>query len=85
MSRTGGLGRRLRLGMVGGGAGSLIGDSHRIASRMDDCYELAAGAFDIDPSVAERLRATSGCRPSAPTAPGGRCWKANAPARTAAT
>lgn len=54
MSGTGGLGRRLRLGMVGGGAGSLIGDSHRIASRMDDRYELAAGAFDIDP---ERGRA----------------------------
>src|SRR5271163_2565078 len=48
MIRSMGLGRRLRLGMVGGGATSLIGDSHRIASRMDDRYELAAGAFDID-------------------------------------
>jgi predicted dehydrogenase len=44
------LGRRLRLGMVGGGATSLIGDSHRIASRIDDRYELVAGAFDIDPA-----------------------------------
>jgi predicted dehydrogenase len=48
------LGRKLRLGMVGGGAGSSIGDSHRIASRLDDRFELVGGAFDIDP---ERGRA----------------------------
>jgi predicted dehydrogenase len=46
--------RKLRLGMVGGGAGSSIGDSHRIASRLDDRFELVGGAFDIDP---ERGRA----------------------------
>jgi len=45
-----GLGRRLRFGMVGGGATSLIGDSHRVASRMDGHYDLVAGAFDIDPA-----------------------------------
>jgi len=42
--------RKLRLGMVGGGYGSNIGDSHRIASRLDDRFELTAGAFDIDPA-----------------------------------
>ena len=41
--------RRLRLGMFGGGRGSLIGDSHRIAARIDARWELVAGAFDIDP------------------------------------
>ena len=37
-------GRRLRLGMVGGGPGAFIGAVHRIAARMDDRYELVAGA-----------------------------------------
>lgn len=42
--------RPLRLAMVGGGAGSLIGDSHRIAARLDGRWRLVAGAFDADPS-----------------------------------
>ncbi len=41
--------RRLRLGMVGGGQGSFIGAVHRIASRIDDRYELVAGALTSDP------------------------------------
>lgn len=36
---------RLRLGMVGGGRDAFIGGVHRIASRIDDHYELVAGAF----------------------------------------
>ncbi|MDA8248043.1 MAG: Gfo/Idh/MocA family oxidoreductase [Rhodospirillales bacterium] len=40
--------RRLRLGMVGGGRGALIGGVHRIAARMDDLYELVAGALSAD-------------------------------------
>lgn len=44
----GGLGRRLRLGMVGGGQGALIGPVHRMAARLDDRYELVAGAFSSD-------------------------------------
>ncbi|MBV9634860.1 MAG: Gfo/Idh/MocA family oxidoreductase [Methylobacteriaceae bacterium] len=55
--------RRLRLGMVGGGAGSLIGDSHRIASRLDERYELVAGALDIDPERGKRFAATLGIAP----------------------
>ncbi len=46
--------RRLRLGMVGGGEGAYIGGIHRYAARLDDHYELVAGAFDV---VAERGRA----------------------------
>ena len=38
----------LRYGMVGGGATSQIGDSHRAALRRDGYYELVAGALDID-------------------------------------
>lgn len=45
--------RRLRLGMVGGGQGALIGAVHRIAARMDDRYELVAGALSSDPMRAE--------------------------------
>jgi predicted dehydrogenase len=50
------LGRRLRLGMVGGGQGAFIGAVHRIAARLDDGYELVAGALSSDP---ERARASA--------------------------
>jgi predicted dehydrogenase len=40
--------RRLRLGMVGGGDGAFIGAVHRIAARIDDGYELVAGALSGD-------------------------------------
>ena len=44
--------RRLRLGMVGGGQGAFIGSVHRIAARLDDYYELVAGALSSDPTRA---------------------------------
>jgi predicted dehydrogenase len=44
--------RRLRLGMVGGGQGAFIGAVHRIASRIDDRWELVAGALSSDPARA---------------------------------
>ena len=40
---------RIRLGMVGGGRGAFIGAVHRIAARIDDQFELIAGAFSADP------------------------------------
>src|SRR6185369_8472149 len=40
--------RRLRLGMVGGGPGAFIGAVHRMASRLDDDYELVAAAPSSD-------------------------------------
>jgi predicted dehydrogenase len=40
--------RRLRLGMVGGGPDAFIGAVHRIAARLDDHYELVAGALSSD-------------------------------------
>src|SRR5258706_9917012 len=42
--------RRLRLGMVGGGPGAFIGAVHRLAARMDDRFELVAGALSSDPA-----------------------------------
>ncbi|MFM0516848.1 MULTISPECIES: Gfo/Idh/MocA family protein [Caballeronia] len=39
---------RVRLGMVGGGEGAFIGAVHRMAARLDDRYELVAGALSSD-------------------------------------
>jgi predicted dehydrogenase len=47
------LSRRLRLGMVGGGRGAFIGAVHRIAARLDDRWELVAGALSSDPERAK--------------------------------
>ncbi|MDO3383798.1 Gfo/Idh/MocA family protein [Gilvimarinus algae] len=44
---------RIRLGMVGGGRGAFIGAVHRIASRIDDKYELVAGALSSNPENAK--------------------------------
>jgi predicted dehydrogenase len=43
---------RLKLGMVGGGRGAFIGAVHRMAARLDDHYELVAGAFASEPARA---------------------------------
>lgn len=48
-----GTSRRLRLGMVGGGRGAFIGGVHRIAARLDDQYELVAGAFSSDSEIGQ--------------------------------
>lgn len=40
---------RIRLGMVGGGAGAFIGAVHRMAARLDDRFELVAGALSSTP------------------------------------
>ena len=47
------LGRRLRLGVIGGGPGSFIGTVHRSAARLDDYYDIVAGVLS---SNAERSR-----------------------------
>ncbi len=46
---------RIRLGMVGGGNDAFIGGVHRIASRIDDRFELVAGALSSTP---EKSRAS---------------------------
>jgi predicted dehydrogenase len=47
--------KRIRLGMVGGGMDAFIGAVHRIAARIDDRYELVAGALSSTP---EKSRAS---------------------------
>lgn len=44
---------RIRLGMVGGGNDAFIGAVHRIASRIDDHYELVAGALSSTPEKSQ--------------------------------
>jgi hypothetical protein len=41
---------KLRMGMIGGGEGSLIGPVHRMAARLDGMTELVSGASS-DPVV----------------------------------
>jgi predicted dehydrogenase len=45
---------RIRLGMVGGGEGAFIGGVHRFAARLDDQYELVAGALASSADKAQR-------------------------------
>jgi predicted dehydrogenase len=54
---------RIRLGMVGGGAGAFIGAVHRIAARLDDRFELVAGALSSDPERAMLSGAELGLTP----------------------
>jgi predicted dehydrogenase len=39
-------------GLIGGGEGSQIGATHRIAAGLDGAFRLAAGALDVDPARA---------------------------------
>jgi predicted dehydrogenase len=45
-------GRRVRIGMVGGGTDSYIGSTHLMAMRVDGLCEFVAGVMSIDPSIA---------------------------------
>jgi predicted dehydrogenase len=56
-------GRRLRLGMVGGGEGAFIGAVHRMAARLDDQWDLVAGALSSRPEVAHRSAEALGIAP----------------------
>mgnify|MGYP000932207320 CR=1 FL=1 len=42
--------RRIRLGMVGGSKGALIGPVHRAAARLDDRFEIVAAVLSSDPA-----------------------------------
>jgi len=46
---------RIRLGMVGGGSGAFIGGVHRMAARLDNQFELIAGALS---STADKSKAS---------------------------
>jgi predicted dehydrogenase len=62
--RSDGAQRRVRLGMVGGGEGAFIGGVHRIAARLDDHYDLVAGALSSEPARAQRSGAALGLDPA---------------------
>ncbi len=55
---------RIRLGMVGGGRDAFIGGVHRIASRIDDRFELVAGAFSSTPEKSQASGADLGLEPT---------------------
>ena len=48
------LGRKLKMGMVGGGPGAFIGDVHHKAAVLDGGVDLVAGAFSSDPKKSAR-------------------------------
>ena len=50
--------KRLKYAMIGGARGSFIGPIHRMAIRMDDLADLAAGCFSRD----ERSNAATGAK-----------------------
>jgi len=49
--------------MVGGGEGAFIGAVHRMAARLDDHYELVAGALSSTPDKAKRSGQALGLDP----------------------
>ncbi|MGA7198352.1 Gfo/Idh/MocA family protein, partial [Roseiarcus sp.] len=56
-------GRRLRVGMVGGGRNAFIGAVHRMAMRLDDLIEVKAGALSAEPKNARASGADLGLAP----------------------
>ncbi len=50
--------RKLRLGVVGGGPGSNIGETHRQAARLDGRYALVTGVFASDAARSREFAAT---------------------------
>jgi predicted dehydrogenase len=47
--------RKLKMGMIGGGPGAMIGDVHRKAASLDGKIELVAGAFSSDIKKSKQL------------------------------
>lgn len=45
--------RKLRMGMVGGGANALIGSVHRMAASIDNKIELVCGCFSANPEISK--------------------------------
>lgn len=59
--------KKVRMGMVGGGAGAFIGAIHRAAAAMDGQIELVCGALSSDPERARLSALELGIEP-------GRCY-----------
>lgn len=56
-------GRRIRLGVIGGGPGSFIGPVHRAAARFEDAFEVVAGVLSSDPARSRRYGLELGLAP----------------------
>jgi predicted dehydrogenase len=54
------LGRRLRLGVIGGGPASFIGAMHRAAAQLDGRFVIEAGVLSSDPARAREAGAALG-------------------------
>ena len=55
---------RIRYGMIGGGNDAFIGAVHRIAARLDDKFELVAGALSSTPEKAKASAVALGLDPA---------------------
>ena len=51
---------KIQYGMVGGGEGAFIGEIHRMAARLDNHFELVAGAFSAEAERSKRSGTTLG-------------------------
>ena len=58
------MGRRMKMGMIGGGPGSFIGAVHRMAAALDGQIELVCGAFSQTPEKSKEMTATLFLSPS---------------------
>jgi predicted dehydrogenase len=56
------LGRRVRLGLIGGGGSALIGPVHRAAAQLDDRIEVVAGVLSSNPERALQQAKETGVR-----------------------
>src|SRR5260370_14858184 len=57
------LGRKLRMGLVGGGQGAFIGRVHATAAILDNSVVLVAGALSADPFIAKASAADYDIKP----------------------
>ena len=64
MATNGALGRKLRMGIVGGGQGAFIGRVHVTAAVLDNRATLVAGALSSDPARAKASAADYDIDPS---------------------
>ncbi len=55
---------QLRMSMIGGGEGSLIGPVHRMAARLDGLVTLVSGSFSSDPALSSLTGMKEGVAPA---------------------
>jgi len=58
------MGKRLRMGMVGGSLEAFIGDVHRKAAALDGRFDLVCGAFSSNPDKSKATGESLGLKPA---------------------